>query len=54
VEQAATLCCTKWGEEHGATRDGSRCSVAALEKATVRSLTLEKGAALCFFFGEVD
>jgi hypothetical protein len=36
-------------------RDGSGCSTATLEKATTRSLALEKGAALSFFFvGEAD
>jgi hypothetical protein len=35
---------------HGAVRDGSGCGATALEKATVRSLALEKRAVLSFFF----
>jgi hypothetical protein len=38
-------CKAEWGEERGAARDGSGYDAAALEKATARSLALEKGAA---------
>jgi hypothetical protein len=50
VGRAALPCGAEWEEERGATRDESGCGVAALEKATARSLALEKGAALSFFF----
>jgi hypothetical protein len=36
--------------QHGAVWDGSGRGAAALEKATVRSLALEKGATWSFFF----
>lgn len=49
VGRVASPCGAEWGEERGATRDESGCGVAALEKATTRSLTLEKGAVLSFF-----
>jgi hypothetical protein len=50
VGQSATWCGAEWGEGRGEARDGSGCSGAALEKATTRSLALEKGGALSFFF----
>jgi hypothetical protein len=53
----ATVCVAGYGKERGAAWDWGGCGVAALEKATasalalpvVRSLALEKGAALSFF-----
>jgi hypothetical protein len=44
-------CGMEWGVERGAgtARDGSRCGMAALEKATASNLTLEKGVVLSFF-----
>jgi hypothetical protein len=49
VGRSATWCGTEWGEGRGAARDESGCGGAALEKATTRSLALEKRAALYFF-----
>jgi hypothetical protein len=58
IGRAAMVCGAEYGEERGAARDWGGCNAAALEKATtsglalptVRSLALEKGATLSFFF----
>jgi hypothetical protein len=58
IGRVATVCGAEYGKERGAARDWGGCGAAAQEKAAasglalpvMRSLALEKGAALSFYF----